>query len=262
ALLAVETTALLEATGALFMDAIESGDTDKYPAKLVGGKMPFQPVFDTLSLPLPPQTALAQGAASDLEILMGVTHHEFSVVMAADGGVFTPDVAKDMDVVFNGDGQSIITAYRDAFPGISDYDLAVRLESDKTFTAISFDCADRLADTKTPIWFYRFDWETPQLDGALGAHHFLELPFVFNQMDTPQAATLVGDERPYDLARTIHAAWVAFIKTGDPNHDGLPAWPNYTAKNRETLLLKDESTLVSHPFDPDLLARWRASTLL
>jgi para-nitrobenzyl esterase len=30
-------------------------------------------------------------------------------------------------------------------------------------------------------------------------------------------------------------AWLAFARTGDPNHDGIPAWPAWTSDSRPVL---------------------------
>jgi para-nitrobenzyl esterase len=32
---------------------------------------------------------------------------------------------------------------------------------------------------------YRFDWESPAFGGALGAAHAMDIPFVWNTLDTP-----------------------------------------------------------------------------
>ena len=37
------------------------------------------------------------------------------------------------------------------------------------------------------------------------------------------------------LAKAMHGAWVAFARSGDPNHDGLPPWRPYDATRRTTM---------------------------
>jgi para-nitrobenzyl esterase len=49
------------------------------------------------------------------------------------------------------------------------------------------------------------------------------------------------------LATAIHDSWVQFIKSGDPNGGGLPAWPRYDAAHRATLLLDRTCTVVEDP---------------
>ena len=33
----------------------------------------------------------------------------------------------------------------------------------------------------------------------------------------------------------MNKAWAAFVRTGDPNHDGLPRWRPYEPGKRETM---------------------------
>ena len=35
----------------------------------------------------------------------------------------------------------------------------------------------------------------------------------------------------------MSAAWVAFARTGNPNHDGIPQWPPYNARRRPTMVI-------------------------
>ncbi|MFK0221035.1 polysaccharide deacetylase family protein [Streptomyces vinaceus] len=72
---------------------------------------------------------------------------------------------------------------------------------------------------------YAVVFTTPAHEGRLGAAHCLDLPFVFDKFDSwSRAPFLAGtDARIGDgLARTVRAAWIAFIRTGDPNHPAVP----------------------------------------
>ena len=44
-------------------------------------------------------------------------------------------------------------------------------------------------------------------------------------------------------------AWTAFAATGDPNtpRSGLPMWPAYDPRTRETLLFADHSRVAADP---------------
>ncbi|MFF9344019.1 carboxylesterase/lipase family protein [Streptomyces sp. NPDC014773] len=68
-------------------------------------------------------------------------------------------------------------------------------------------------------YLYEFGWPSPVL--GLGACHALELGFVFDTLDTPEAEVLTGPDAPRELAEAMHAAWVAFATDGDP---GWRAW--------------------------------------
>jgi para-nitrobenzyl esterase len=42
-------------------------------------------------------------------------------------------------------------------------------------------------------------------------------------------------------------SFLSFIKTGNPNGGGLPAWKPYTKENGETMILDDTCQLVNNP---------------
>jgi para-nitrobenzyl esterase len=88
---------------------------------------------------------------------------------------------------------------------------------------------------------YLFAWETPVQDGRLGSPHAGELPFVFGNLDANGVSELIGKdpERQAErqvLVEAVQGAWIAFARTGNPSHPGLPPWPAYEPQNRHTLV--------------------------
>jgi para-nitrobenzyl esterase len=45
----------------------------------------------------------------------------------------------------------------------------------------------------------------------------------------------------------MHAAWTAFVATGDPACDALPAWPAYEPAGRKVMELGDPCRLLHDP---------------
>jgi para-nitrobenzyl esterase len=99
---------------------------------------------------------------------------------------------------------------------------------------------------------YLFAWETPVLDGRLGSPHAVELPFVFGNLDANGVSELIGDgpegqaERQ-SLTEAVQGAWIAFARTGNPSHPGLPSWPAYETENRHTLVFDKSSVVQADP---------------
>jgi para-nitrobenzyl esterase len=61
-----------------------------------------------------------------------------------------------------------------------------------------------------------------------------------------------GGKVPRELSDRMASALAAFMRTGDPNTSGLPAWPRYTAERGEVMVLDIESEVRD---DPDREAR-------
>ena len=104
-----------------------------------------------------------------------------------------------------------------------------------------------------PAWLYFFSHVPPafrlylphdpnlNLDGGPrsgGAYHSGDLAYVFGTLD------LVGvdwRERDRELAKQITGYWTNFAKTGDPNGNGLPQWPSYSADTHSALVFDAQS---------------------
>jgi para-nitrobenzyl esterase len=60
------------------------------------------------------------------------------------------------------------------------------------------------------------------------------------------------------MADQMAAAWVAFAKTGNPNHAGIPDWPAYTPDKRQTMIFNQTSRVENDPWS-ELRAVWSES---
>ena len=83
---------------------------------------------------------------------------------------------------------------------------------------------------------YRFDWYSPAGGGRLRAMHCMDIPFVFDTIDESQSIVGSGADRR-GLADRMSGAWVAFARTGNPNHALLPKWEPFAPAARQTMML-------------------------
>lgn len=60
---------------------------------------------------------------------------------------------------------------------------------------------------------------------VFGAFHSVELPYVFDTLDVSPWRNFTDADR--EIARVMSAYWVNFVKTGNPNGEGVPSWPAY-----------------------------------
>ena len=100
------------------------------------------------------------------------------------------------------------------------------------------------------VWMYRFDHPSPAHDGRLGACHSVDIPFVWGTHALPALRRFCGEgEAVARLSERVMAAWLAFARHGDPNTDALPDWPAYDARERTTMLLRDDARTAQAPFE-------------
>jgi para-nitrobenzyl esterase len=113
----------------------------------------------------------------------------------------------------------------------------------------------KAAQGKAPAYLYRLDWETPALGGKLLSPHGLDLPLVFDNVQTGGAAMTGGGPEPQKVADQMCEAWISLAATGDPNSakSGLPRWDPYNRDTRPTMLFNVESRLESDPLEEQRL---------
>jgi para-nitrobenzyl esterase len=100
---------------------------------------------------------------------------------------------------------------------------------------------------------YRFDWYSPAGGGRLRAMHCMDIPFVFETIDECQSIVGSGADRR-DLADRMSGAWVAFARTGNPNHALLPKWEPFAVASRQTMIFGHECRLLADPYREERLA--------
>ena len=104
----------------------------------------------------------------------------------------------------------------------------------------------KLAQHAAGVFVYLFAWETPVLGGRLRSCHTLEIPFVFNNLET---AELTGsDPKRLALGDRVSRAWIAFARNGKPGHAGLPDWPAYSTVARSTMIFDSECRMENDPY--------------
>ncbi|MCC6472734.1 MAG: carboxylesterase/lipase family protein [Burkholderiales bacterium] len=216
---------------------------------------PFMPVADHELLGDDVVGAALAGAA-ERDLIIGYTHDEMAAFFAP-----LPEMASASEHALRG----VFAGHFGAAAGdaIAEYRQRARLPGaggllgamlgDASFAGGVYAFAERLAALDRPARVFRFDFAAP--GNAFGACHCIELPFVFDTLADWDAPMLAGADREgaARLAAAVRDAWIAFARTGEPTHPGLPSWPRHGAAG-ETLLLDAPCRVTG---DPAGRRRWR-----
>ena len=123
------------------------------------------------------------------------------------------------------------------------------VSTDRMFRIPAVRTADAHRQHTANVWMYRFDWESPAQEGKLHACHSLDIPFVWGTYDNDRMRRFCGEgDRVARLSDRLMHAYIAFARTGDPNHEGIPAWPKY-ADSRSTMCFSADVSPVDAPMD-------------
>jgi para-nitrobenzyl esterase len=89
------------------------------------------------------------------------------------------------------------------------------------------------------------DYPASSPDADHGAPHGRDLPYVFGHLNELRGETPTDADRR--TSEIMVAYWTNFAKYGDPNGEGVPAWPAFTAENQQTMMLDDAPQPVPVP---------------
>ncbi|ATL69958.1 carboxylesterase [Nocardia terpenica] len=228
---------LLEAQEQISTDMSKNPNTRLWGDAATNG-LAFEPVIDGDTLPVLPIHALQHGDSADVDLLVG-TNTEETMIAFAPSGVDHVQASMLHPIARRAGLPPIraLEAYRAERPAGRPVDHATAILTDQTYRIPAL----RTAETHPRAYVYEFAWRSPGFDGQLGACHGAELPFVFDNLDSPDWKTLVGDAPPQKLADRMHATWIRFARTGDPG------WDHYDSGERVVMIFDDNSRTVSDP---------------
>jgi para-nitrobenzyl esterase len=212
-----------------------------------GGMLAYSPIIDGTTLPQHPSAMIAQGSAANVAILAGTNRDEWRLFALMSGG---PKVdAEQLKQIFGEAAKAALAMYTQARADTSPELAWIDLMGDLVFRMPVIRLAEGQVRQGASVWMYRFDWESPAFfGGALGAAHVVEIPFVWNRLDTEIARRFTGDSPTRQLlADLMHASWAAFIRSGNPAIASLPTWLPYDLERRATMIFSDVAHVVDDP---------------
>ena len=201
------------------------------------------PVIEPRVLPRPPWDAFSAGDHNDVPLLVGfnadearsltdvsdVTAANFSEKLTARWGRLPPALLAPYP----------FTTDEEARTARADFERDLRFGWDiRAWARLQAAHGDQ------PVHAYHFSRRPPYAAGSVQQHwragHFAELWYMFDHLD----------QQPWDWSDQDRATadvmadyWVAFARTGNPNGEGRPQWPAYTASDEQVLDIGETITV-------------------
>lgn len=206
--------------------------------KLGDALAPFWPTIDGDVIPGPVPAALRAGAGADIDTMIGTTREEMAAFYCIDKEIDAAERAQVEGVfakVFGSGYEPYYDEIRRMRSSHTNAALLGDLMSDAMFRIGSLRLAEWREEQGRPAHVYQFDWQSP---AGFESCHCLEIPFVFNNFPNWPDSPMLKGANPAEMAgiaEAMHGAWIAFARSGKPDHPGLPAWPVYRRADRMTM---------------------------
>jgi para-nitrobenzyl esterase len=228
------------------------------------GGLPFQPFVDDDFLPGQPLDALEAGAAAAIAILAGTNRDEWKLFLLGDRRARRMDEdalrRRFTRLLGEAGAERAYDAYRrapEAHAPDAPRERWSSFQGDRVFHWPAARLLELAARHAREVFAYRFDWSPPFLRGPIGACHGIELPFVFGTILEPWLRPWLGAAPgARRVSHQMQEAWLAFARTGQPGHAGLPFWPAHDTERRQLMALGRRSR-VEPGFADETLAFWR-----
>ena len=208
----------------------------------------WQPLVDGKTLPTRPFDPAAPAESAKVPFLLGSTFHEFSP------GIGNPQaqlmswdrLATQLQPRLGGQTAPVIAEYRRIFPAAKPLEIAGLVGADLFRRGAVLQAERKAAQGGAPAYLYWFGWKTPVLDGRPLAYHCQDLAMWLDNIDLAAQAT-GGVPEARALAAKMSSALVAFARTGNPNHAGIPRWPAYSASAPANMIFDSRVEVRSAP---------------
>lgn len=206
----------------------------------------FSPVADGVTLNDQPFFSDPNHFSADIPLIINTTFHESSPSRtdASLEEITLAGVVEKIKPRFGAEAGKIVEAYSQNFPKAKPVEVWAMILSNRKGAIAAADA--KVSQRKAPVYVSWFGWQPPLFDGRMRAFHCDDICFWFYNTDLMLTHT-GGGKRPRALSSKMAKSFLSFIKTGNPNGGGLPAWKPYTKENGETMILDDTCQLVNNP---------------
>ncbi len=239
-------------------------------ADKAGGRR-FGPIVDGYFLPVSPLQIFEAGRQMHVPLLAGVNSEEsgFSAVLGSNQPT-VKNYRAALNRLYPGKADMIFKLY----PATNENevkDMAQALASDRFISYSTWRWADLATWTgKHPTYYYLYAHPRPAMRSEMGnavpglaggvitnappadhpqppahgAAHSAEIEYALGNLDSNQVFAWTSED--HQISQVMQSYFANFVKSGDPNGPGLPAWPELARDERLIIDLNPRPEVVSY----------------
>lgn len=216
------------------------------------GSVYFGPVLDERSLTRHPFYPDAPPQSKHIPMIIGNTHDETrNLIGRSDPSTFSltwgdlpARLADHMRVDIT--PELVVAQYRKWYPQYTPTDVFFSATTASRSWRAAIVEAELRAEQGAPAFAYQLDWPSPLDGGKWGAPHTHDIALVFGTLDAKDSLTGTGAAAK-KVSDQMSDAFIAFARTGDPNHTDMPKWKPYQLPQRQTMVFNETSALQNDP---------------
>jgi para-nitrobenzyl esterase len=220
------------------------------PSRVENSGLYFGPVLDSRTLPRHPFYPDAPAQSRRIPMIIGNTRDETRAFLGGDPANFSlswqqlPARLREQQYV-DLSPDTVIAEYRRLYPDYTPSEVFfAATTAGRSWRGAVIEAEER-AEQGAPAFVYQLDWGR-SVDERRRAFHTLDIPLVFDNIQAKESRTGAGADARR-MAERMSEALLAFARSGNPSHPGIPEWKPYTLPARETMVFDDNTRMLDDP---------------
>lgn len=227
---------------------------EKIQAAAADTSSDWLPVVDGVVLSRDPFTPDAPSLSENVPMILGNVHDETAVPVR---GTLTwedaPAALHNAVAIYLGPytAEEVVAKFRSIYPDKSPIDIVIAAATAfRAWPGQVLEAERRASNAKSQphTWVYQMNWHR-NAPGAR-AMHTIDIPFMFDNLDASPGQIGTTEEElaaAQPLADAMSGMLIHYAATGNPNHSGLPNWPAYDLKERNTMIWNNPPQIEKDP---------------